>query len=117
MSDIGVVGLGIVGTAVREGMKHAFGVEVFDKYKESTVGSVAELFTKVDGPLFVCVPTPMRKNGSCDAGIVESVVAEVNDYVEKTIGEPAEHAPLVIKSTVPPGTTQGFNDKYKFVRV
>jgi len=117
MNDIGVIGLGIVGTAVSEGMKHAFSVESYDKYKRGTVGSVTELFSKVDGPLFVCVPTPMRKTGSSDTSIVESVVAELNNFVEMTIGEPAEHAPLVIKSTVPPGTTQYLNDKYKYVRV
>src|SRR5277367_1048381 len=114
MTPLGIIGMGIVGTAVREGMKHAFGIEVFDKFKpnESTVGSLIELFTKVDGPIFICVPTPMKKDGSCDASIVESIVAEINYYVDQNIGEPAEHAPLVIKSTVPPGTTQLFNDTY-----
>lgn len=119
MIDIGVVGQGIVGTAVAQGMKHAFHVETYDKFKseESTCGSIAELFEKVDGPIFICVPTPMKRDGSADTSIVESVIAELNEAVDRIIGEPAEHAPIVIKSTIPPGTTERFNAKYRNLRV
>ncbi|KKT28719.1 MAG: UDP-glucose dehydrogenase [Candidatus Giovannonibacteria bacterium GW2011_GWB1_46_20] len=53
--------------------------------------------------IFICVPTPSKKDGSCDTSIVESVI---NKY----------HAPdriLVIKSTVEPGTVARFQKKYK----
>lgn len=47
----------------------------------------------------VCVPTPSRLDGSCDTSIVEEVCELVD-------------APLVlIKSTVPPGTTERLNIK------
>mgnify|MGYP001558818103 CR=1 FL=1 len=45
--------------------------------------------------LFVCVPTPMKPDGSCDVSIVERVVAEV--LGSETV--------VVLRSTVPPGTT------------
>ena len=64
MNDIGIIGLGVVGNAVYEGMKHAFTVETFDKYRKSTTTSIKELFIKVDGPIFICVPTPMKKDVS-----------------------------------------------------
>lgn len=121
---IGIIGLGIVGTAVYEGMKHACEIETYDNARDSSTESLSELFEKVDGPLFVCVPTPMRVNtdirnqeGSCDVSIVENVISELNDIVGRTIGEPAEHAPIIIKSTIPPGTTERMNSLYKNVRV
>ncbi len=119
IDTIGIVGMGVVGTAVKLGMSHIFNIESFDKNKkeESTCSSVSELFEKVDGPIFICVPSPMRKDGACDTSIVKSVVQEINDYIERHIGEPAEHAPIVIKSTVPPGTTSALNEEFKFVRV
>lgn len=43
---------------------------------------------------FVAVPTPMRLDGSCDTSIVE----EVCDWIEGPL--------IVLRSTVPPGTTQ-----------
>lgn len=42
---------------------------------------------------FVCVPTPAREDGSCDTSIVEEVVGWLETEV------------IVIRSTVPPGTT------------
>ena len=55
--------------------------------------------------IFVCVPTPMRKDGSCDTRILESAVKEINNKISE------EKDPiLVVKSTVPPGTTERINE-------
>jgi UDPglucose 6-dehydrogenase len=77
------------------------------------------------GPVFVCVPTPMKENGLCDLSIVESVIAEADAAVPEYQKWDEEQSPknvgpwaprvLVIKSTVPPGTTERFNAKYKNV--
>jgi len=48
----------------------------------------------------VCVPTLMKEDGSCDISIVESVI--------KKAGEPL----ILIKSTIPPGTTKKLKLKY-----
>ena len=66
-----------------------------------------------DGPIFVCVPTPMKKDGSCDTSIVESVVLEVDDAVKKM----GLLRVVVIKSTVPPGTTDAINEKTENIQV
>ncbi len=123
--NIGVVGLGIVGQAVLEGMNHVYDVETYDVAKECSTENLADLFHKVDGPIFVAVPTPMKCNsalyiedkGCCDISIVESVISDLNNIVKNDIGEPAEHAPIIIKSTIPPGTTEYLNNKYKFLRI
>lgn len=95
---IGVVGFGFVGEALYEGMKNSFTVKTFDRFKKSpsSVNSLKEL-ASVAEVIFVCVPTPMKADGSCDTSIVEAVVAELNSFELKNV--------VVIKSTVPPGTT------------
>lgn len=111
MNTIGIVGQGFVGTAVREGMKHAYHVHTYDKFKEdlSTTASIAELVGECD-IIFVCVPTPMHKNGACDISIVESVIKDINEYA-------TENTIAVVKSTVPPGTTEYLDNAFKNVRV
>lgn len=47
---------------------------------------------------FVCVPTPMREDGSCFTGIVESVISNIAKH--------NKDCDIVIKSTVPPGFTK-----------
>ena len=48
--------------------------------------------------IFISVPTPMNKDGSCHLNIVEGVVEKL-----RTIGC---NKPLVLRSTVPPGTSE-----------
>tara|TARA_R100000005_G_C4990143_1_gene197650 strand:- start:19 stop:867 length:849 start_codon:yes stop_codon:yes gene_type:complete len=103
IDTIGVVGLGYVGTAVSTVMSTVFKVETYDKYKQGSCDSLEQLVEKAK-VIFVCVPTPMKETGSCDISIVESVVSDINEMSDGHV--------VVIKSTVPPMTTQIFNDKY-----
>lgn len=47
----------------------------------------------------ICVPTPALPWGQCDTSIVELLVADIG----------AQHAHILIKSTVPPGTTDALD--------
>lgn len=118
---LGVIGKGFVGTALVEGMRHAFKMLVYDK-KRGLEGVRTNLYEYVNGTptdvvqvvqrcpvIFVCVPTPMRANGSCDTSIVEGVVEEIY----QTAKDLARDTTIVIKSTVVPGTTRRLNEKYK----
>jgi len=108
MKKIGVIGCGVVGTAVAEGMSHAFEVATYDNNKDSNCESIGELVQQVDGPIFVCVPTPMDSAGACDTYIVESVINEINEAARF-----CEEVPIVaIKSTIVPGTTVELSEKY-----
>ena len=49
--------------------------------------------------LFVCVPTPMRADGTCHTDIVEEVVNELK-------AKGVEPWRIIIRSTVPPGTSE-----------
>jgi UDPglucose 6-dehydrogenase len=102
---IGIIGQGYVGTALKIGFEDYYNVETYDKYdlSKSTRSSIKRVveFTDV---IFVCVPTPMRKDGTCYTGIVEEVIREINETADGHI--------VVIKSTIPPGTTDRINTEY-----
>ena len=103
-NDIGVIGQGFVGTAVRVGFEGVFNVHTYDISKESTCGTLEELCKK-SKVIFVCVPTPMDKDGRCNTSIVESVLKDLNHLSKGHIA--------VIKSTIPPGTTERLSLNYK----
>ena len=109
-TKIGIVGQGFVGTAIREGLSHIFNMQTYDKFKEeaSTCSSLEELSRKVE-ILFVCLPTPMNKDGSCNLSIIESVIEELDGYKNNNIA--------IIKSTIPPGTTERLNSQCQNLKV
>jgi UDPglucose 6-dehydrogenase len=108
---IGIIGQGFVGTAIRSGLFKHYQIETYDKYKKelSTCRDIEELCDK-SNIVFVCLPTPMFKDGICDLGIVEGVIADLDSLVTP------EHI-IVLKSTVPPGTTKRLNLKYKDLKI
>jgi UDPglucose 6-dehydrogenase len=128
MKTIGIVGRGFVGTAVYEGMKHCFDILSYDKLKgwacSKSDGSPVESFAipvnpythvlkSVDGPVFVCVPTPMNNQGQCDVQCIDDVMANLNESAEYLGIRPV----IVVKSTVIPGTIERLNRTYRHLLV
>jgi len=99
---IGIIGHGFVGLAVETGLQTVADIRIHDKYKDT---ESLESVVKNSDILFLCLPTPMNEDGSCNISIIEEVLEEI-DFIEpgKTI---------IIKSTVPPGTTKWFSQEYK----
>ena len=112
---IGIVGQGYVGTAIKVGFEPHYELETYDKYDEdkSTCG-LSDMVAECE-VIFVCVPTPMDEDGSCHTDIVESVVKEIDEWVSRYHKD--IKPTVVIKSTVPPGTTDRLHKKYKGVDV
>ena len=110
MGKIGIVGQGYVGTALKVGFEPHYDVVTYDKYdlSKSTHSKLSDIVRESE-IIFVCVPTPMEKDGTCHTGIVEEVIKEINETANGQI--------VVIKSTVPPGTTDRLHRKYKSVKV
>ena len=110
MQKIGIIGQGFVGSAVREGMKNHYEILAFDK-DPSKFSNVESIYHIVEGSelTFLCVPTPMRKNGACDLTIVRSALTEINN-VAKALE--AKDYIVIIKSTIPPGTTWQLNIEF-----
>jgi UDPglucose 6-dehydrogenase len=95
---IGVIGLGFVGTAVQKGFEVHTQVVTFDIAKPCTESSIDSVVQKAP-IIFICVPTPMNIDGTCNIDIVKSVLADI-------AAVPVTHRPIcVLKSTVVPGTT------------
>ena len=124
--SIAVIGQGFVGGSLTTVFsERGFDVYTYDKTGKQAAGgkhpkgrtgvtlpaaSVADLievcekkedFSKV---YFVCLPTPMYEDGSADLSIVDGVLEEL-------ASQPGERI-AVVKSTVPPGSTERWNEKY-----
>tara|TARA_R110002167_G_scaffold186309_1_gene387314 strand:- start:2748 stop:3656 length:909 start_codon:yes stop_codon:yes gene_type:complete len=108
-NKIGIVGQGFVGTAVKEGLKTFFDIETHDIAKESTCDTLHEICEKCN-IIFVCLPTPMKDDGSCYVGIVEEVLEMINALsgLCKTV---------IVKSTIPPGTTAKWNIMFEHIDI
>jgi len=104
--ELGIIGQGFVGSAIKEVLDSYFVIETYDKYLKdaSTCGTLEEISKKSEF-LFLCLPTPMKEDGSCDLSIIEGVISELNDFKNNNV--------VIIKSTVVPGTCSGLNKKHK----
>ncbi len=99
---IGIIGLGIVGEAVKQGLELiGHNVKGYDiKYPETLLTDVLDTCL-----CFICLPTPSVADGSCDGSIVEGVIEKLDKLKYRGI--------VVIKSTVIPGTTDKLSKKFK----
>ena len=110
--NIGIIGQGFVGNAVYQKFKNYYNVLTFD-LQVKLCNSTIEEINKHCNIIFVCLPTPMSKSGKCFTGIVENTLKDLEvlasmDQTEKIV---------VVKSTVPPGTTKKWNEQFKFITV
>ena len=105
MTTIGIIGNGFVGKATTILKNPDVDLIVYDIDPNMCVpfGTKIEDLKKCD-LIFVSVPTPMRKDGSCYLGIVESVINELKS--KNVVNEPENF--VVIRSTVLPGTSDRF---------
>lgn len=110
--NIGIIGQGFVGSAIRDGLKNHYDVLTYD-LDESKSNSTHEKVCKKSEIIFVCVPTPMRNDKSCDTRILESAIKKI--YIE--CSKHKKYPIIVIKSTVTPGTTTKINDRYEGMTV
>ena len=111
---IGIIGQGFVGTAVREGLKNYHSIDTFDLDEKKRDVDYIEDIVDRNNIIFVCLPTPMKKNGSCDTSIVENTVMELDNLA---LTRQCSKRIVVIKSTIPPGTTEKLNEECKHIQV
>ena len=97
---IGIIGQGFVGSAIREGLKDYYDVLTYDIDKSKCNSKHVDVCKHSD-IIFVCIPTPQRIDGSCDIRLLESVMEKLQNECRNVSSMPT----IVIKSTVPPGTT------------
>lgn len=101
---VGVIGNGFVGEAISFAFSSISDLYVYDCDPLKTINDLDSVHNC--DFVFICVPTPMFKNGSQDLSYVESAF------------EHATNKPIyIIKSTVLPGTTDLLSKKYKNLRI
>lgn len=98
---IGIVGLGVVGTANKKGFESLdHEVRCHDTKFDTTIKEVEN--TDIT---FICVPTPEGIYNKCDTTIVESVIKELNGINYKGI--------VAIRSSTVPGFTNKMIKRFK----
>jgi len=104
---IGIIGSGYVGIATGKllnelGNEIIFYDVVDKKIEDFKFTKNLEDIVKTCELIFICVPTPSSKTGEIDLKILENVCETLADmYIKLNV-----NIPIVIKSTVVPGTTK-----------
>ena len=113
MNNIGIIGNGFVGGSVAFGFSAGSSalntnVMIYDRDTSKSVNSFDEVVSDSDF-IFVCLPTPMKKNGQCDLSIIESSLSDIDQFNQKN----KSRSIVILKSTIVPGTTKNFNSKFE----
>lgn len=114
-TQIGIIGCGVVGGAVERAFKQSqFPVIVYDKFKG--LGTLAGVRAYAD-IIFVCVPTPTEKieQPMC-APVYKQNLSAVHDVLSQLHAMKYE-GPVIVKSTVVPGTMDEFAKKYPYLHL
>lgn len=92
--NIGIIGLGIVGTANKRGFeKLGHCVLEHDTKYQTTINNILD-----SEIVFLCLPTPSTEDGECDTSIIEDTIQELDSLNYQGI--------VAIRSTTVPGFTQ-----------
>lgn len=105
---IGIIGVGMVGEPIRRWFEEKMGYRRGVDLQCYDVDPKKGYFDDVNKSdiVFVAGPTPPNPDGSCNISIVDSMLAMLKG-----------NKVVVIKSTVPPGTTEMLQKKYSNLRL
>lgn len=105
MISIGIIGNGFAGNATSNFSNNYINVNIYDSLANNCkpLGiTLQELCIKSD-IIFICLPTPISLDGSCNTTIIEDAVKSISNYIDLDI------IPVVIRSTVPVGISRKLN--------
>jgi UDPglucose 6-dehydrogenase len=104
---IGIVGNGFVGNAIYQNFKDKVETKVYDVKVEKQLNTLEE--TIASDIVFVCLPTPMKEDGTCDLSFINNFFKSVDSKTNDPL--------FVIKSTVPIGTTERLSRTHDCLRI
>lgn len=99
---VGIIGYGFVGESQAFAFSPVADIKVFDIEVAKRTHELDEVLDQ--DLVFVCIPTPMKEDGTQDLSLVEGFFHQVEKFKAKPI--------YILKSTVLPGTTQMLEDKF-----
>ena len=98
---IGVIGNGVLGGATaRSWLEYAGEVRVYDIVPTRSTERTLDTIMECDF-VFICLPTPAKEDGSCDLRNLENLCQGIAGC----------RTNLVLRSTVPPGTTRRLSEE------
>lgn len=103
-SKIGIIGLGVVGSQLKQWFEKENGYERVVNLFLYDIASSKGYLDDINNAeiIFICVPTPSLKDGSINLSLIESAFKKING-----------NKIIIIKSTVLPGTTEQFQRDYR----
>lgn len=102
-AQIGIIGLGYVGNAIRELLDGGMNRLVLIDPLKGCSGTYQDL--KDVEAVFICVPTPTTHDGHCDSSILEDVLVNLAAVEFEGV--------IISKSTASPKVYEALNLKYK----
>jgi nucleotide sugar dehydrogenase len=101
---IGIIGNGFVGQATKELECDEIEILSYDLNPVlcNPIGTTLNDVLQTD-IIFISVPTPMDKDGSCSLIYITKVIDDITQYIN------FDEKLVVIRSTVPPGTSKKYN--------
>jgi len=110
--NVGVIGRGFVGGSIfkflTEKAPGHWRVRSYDLSDDADMATAYDLLVRTSDIIYLCLPTPMDKEGKCCLDIVHSAAELLNDKAKQYNKIPT----LLIKSTMVPGTTEKLQEAY-----
>ena len=103
---IGIIGNGFVGNAVYQNFRDKVSTKVYDVDKNRSPNTLKEVLEQ--DFVFICLPTPMTSDGSCDTSILD-------EFFDTLYFLENEETIFIIKSTVPVGTTKRLAKRFRVI--
>jgi len=109
--NIGIIGFGFVGSSVAYGFSPQTGfdgatIRIYDKDESRSTHSIKDVLDSSDF-IFLSVPTPSNSDGTINISILHNVLGEIDNHGTK------DGCIVLVRSTIIPGTTRSFQEKYK----